>query len=169
MKSNSAKLNLSKIIKRENMSMSNYGRCKDCKWGEPVSGSWKWHCTYYKTLEDPDEIQDCNHFDDGSGGCFLTTACCDYKGLPDDCYELETMRKLRDKYISKQSYGKKLINDYYAEAPAIVKKINASENREEILEEMYAKITNIAKMVDAENYDEAVINYMMLFHDSSKI
>ncbi|CUO81123.1 Uncharacterised protein [Catenibacterium mitsuokai] len=37
MKSNSAKLNLSKIIKRENMSMSNYGRCKDCKWGEPVS------------------------------------------------------------------------------------------------------------------------------------
>ena len=49
MKSNSAKLNLSKIIKRENMSMSNYGRCKDCKWGAPVSGSWKWHCTYYKT------------------------------------------------------------------------------------------------------------------------
>ena len=46
------------------MSMSNHGRCKDCKWGEPVSGSWKWHCTYYKTLEDPDEIQDCNHFDD---------------------------------------------------------------------------------------------------------
>ena len=46
------------------MSMSNYGRCKDCKWGEPVSGNWKWHCTYYKTLEDPDEIQDCNHFDD---------------------------------------------------------------------------------------------------------
>ena len=34
---------------------------------------------------------------------------------------------------------------------------------------MYAKITNIAKMVDAENYDEAVINYMMLLHDSSKI
>lgn len=172
MKSNSAaKLNLSKSREKENISMSNYGKCKDCIWGEPVSGSWKWSCTRIGTLEDPDEIQDCGFFKDRNSrkDCFLTTACCDYKGLPDDCYELETMRRFRDSYISKQSYGEKLINDYYAEAPAIVEKIYASENREEILEEMYAKITDIVKMVDAGNNDEAIIHYMMMLHDSSKI
>ena len=146
-------------------------RCIDCtkidlqdqnKWGE-------YYCFETRSYVRGDSYT-CRWFDQRDlGGCYLTTAFCHILGYKDDCYELETMRKLRDNYISKQSYGKKLINDYYAEAPAIVKKINASENREEILEEMYAKITNIAKMVDAENYDEAVINYMMLFHDSSKI
>ena len=99
----------------------------------------------------------------------MTTACCEYKGLPDDCYELETMRRLRDSYISKQPYGEKLIKDYYAEAPLIVDKINSSENKEEILEKMYEKITDIVKMIDTGHNDEAVIYYMMLLHDSSKI
>ena len=34
---------------------------------------------------------------------------------------------------------------------------------------MYTKITNIAKMVDAGNNDEAVIHYMMMLHDTSKL
>ena len=151
--------------------MTNYGRCKDCRWGEPEAGTDKWRCLYYETYVDADKIKECSHFKDANiiEDCFLTTACCDYKGLPDDCYELETMRRFRDNYISKQSYGEKLINDYYEEAPAIVEKINASENREEILEEMYAKITDIVKMVDVENNDEAIIHYMMMLHDASKL
>ena len=138
--------------------MTNYGRCKDCRWGEPEPGTEKWRCLYYETYVDADKVKECNHFKDANiiEDCFLTTACCDYKGLPDN-------------YISKQSYGEKLINDYYAEAPEIVEKINASENREEILEEMYAKITDIAKMVDVGNNDQAVIHYMMLLHDTSKL
>lgn len=158
--------------KMEELIMSNYGRCKDCEWGEPESGTWKWYCSYYKTYEDPDEVQDCKQFKErgsSSGGCFLTTACCDYKGLPDDCYELETMRKLRDDYISKQSYGEKLIKDYYAEAPEIVDRINSSANKDEILKKMYEKITNIVKMVDDGKKDEAIIHYMMLLHDLSKL
>ena len=38
--------------------MENYGRCKDCEYGEPTDCSWKW----YHTLEDPDELKDCNHY-----------------------------------------------------------------------------------------------------------
>ena len=34
---------------------------------------------------------------------------------------------------------------------------------------MYAKITDIAKMVDVGNNDQAVIHYMMLLHDTSKL
>lgn len=59
--------------KMEELIMSNYGRCKDCEWGEPESGTWKWYCSYYKTYEDPDEVQDCKQFKErgsSSGGCF---------------------------------------------------------------------------------------------------
>ena len=155
--------------------MSNYGKCKYCEYGEPPDSGWKWYCTWYKTYEDPDELQDCSHFtkngtgSDSSGGCFLTTACCEYKGLPDDCYELETMRRFRDGWLAKQPYGETLIHDYYAEAPGIVAKIHQSPEQDEILEKMYEKIQAIVALVDAGKNDEAVIYYMMLLHEASKI
>lgn len=151
--------------------MENYGRCKDCKWVEPPKSGWKWSCEYYHTLEDPDEIRDCPHYErrgSGSSGCFLTTACCVYKGLPDDCYELQAMRRLRDEYIKKQSYGEQLISDYYSEAPIIVKMINESSDRDEILERTYNKIVDIVEIIDSGNYESAVILYLLLLHELSR-
>ncbi len=153
--------------------MSDYGCCRDCEYGEPPESGWKWHCTWYKTLEDPDKIQtDCLHFrprGSGSSGCFLTTACCVYKGLPDDCHELQTMRRLRDEYILKQPYGKELVDDYYKEAPVIVAKINQNSEKDQILEDTYQKVLDIVTSVEAEKYDEAVIKYMILFHKLSRL
>ena len=42
--------------------MENYGRCKDCEYAEPTDCSWKWSCSWYHTLEDPDELKDCNRY-----------------------------------------------------------------------------------------------------------
>lgn len=150
--------------------MENYGMCKNCEYGEPQDSGWKWYCTYYKTLEDPDEVKDCRMYrprGSGSSGCFLTTACCVYKGLPDDCYELQILRKLRDEYIKNQSYGEKLISDYYNEAPSIVESINNSKDRDCILEDTYQKILNIISVIESGKNDEAVILYMMLLHELS--
>ena len=46
----------------EEFIMENYGRCKDCEYGEPSGCSWKWSCTWYHTLEDPDKLRDCNRY-----------------------------------------------------------------------------------------------------------
>jgi len=59
--------------------------------------------------------------DNTSGGissCYLTTACCEFKGLPDDCKELTTLRHFRDRYVPKQ-----LVKDYYRLSETIVPKI----------------------------------------------
>ena len=48
-------------------------------------------------------------------GCFITTVCCEYKGLADDCEELTILRKFRDTYVPKQ-----LVKEYYKIAPKIV-------------------------------------------------
>lgn len=59
------------------------------------------------------------------GGCFLTTACTQYRGLPDDCEELTVLRAFRDNYMQGLAAGPELILGYYEIAPAIVTTIQA--------------------------------------------
>lgn len=58
-------------------------------------------------------------------GCFLTSACVEYLGLPDDCKELTTLRTIRDKVLKATGEGRGLVDEYYRIAPALVEKINA--------------------------------------------
>ena len=73
-------------------------------------------------------------------GCYLTTACVESRGLPDDCGELETLRAFRDTYLASQPNGKEEIAAYYRMAPGIVSAINALENRETIWNQVYAEL-----------------------------
>lgn len=150
--------------------MTNYGKCKNCTYGEPVDGTWKWHCTLHGTMEDPDEVQECRGYRPrgSGGGCFLTTACCEHMGLSDDCYELETLRKFRDEYIRKQPYGNELINNYYRDAPIVVDAVNIQKNSDEIWESTYKEIQNIISVIEAGKTEEAVVYYMMLLYRLSK-
>lgn len=75
-----------------------------------------------------------------SGGCYLTTACVVSKGLPDDCHELETLRKFRDSYLKPTEEGAKLVEEYYALAPRIVSRINESKERKTVYDGLYEKV-----------------------------
>ena len=92
-------------------------------------------------------------------GCYLTSACTEYKGLPDDCYELTTLRAFRDEYVLRLEGGKKLVDKYYATAPAIVEKINASEKKDEILTKTYDYILKCVKLIKEENNEAALELY----------
>lgn len=146
--------------------------CGTCEYyeyeGENVKGYCSWYRTYYYDDDHCDHYRKDDKYSSGSSGCFLTTACCEYKGLPDDCRELETMRKFRDEYILKQPYGEEMIQGYYEEAPAIVEKIKNSSDSAAILESTYDSILKIVDLVEKEKNDEAVIMYTMLLHKLSK-
>ena len=73
-------------------------------------------------------------------GCFITTACIESRGLPVDCYELETLRKFRDNWVSKHENGSAEIKIYYDIAPKIVEKLNHLPNSKEIYEKIYQKV-----------------------------
>lgn len=60
--------------------------------------------------------------------CFISTVVCEYLGKPDDCTELNILRKYRDDWLRKQSDGQQLITEYYNNAPLIVSKLKTSEN-----------------------------------------
>ena len=58
------------------------------------------------------------------GLCFITTAVCQSRGLPDDCAELTAFRAFRDGYLRTCPDGAALIDEYYNIAPGIVACIN---------------------------------------------
>ena len=101
-----------------------YNKYHDCgefapTWGAPFSGK-------RKPLDEP--------------GCFLSSACAEHMGLPDDCRELTILRAFRDGVLLTSREGRLLVEEYYRIAPPLVEKINASPGREEIYREIYRRI-----------------------------
>ena len=72
--------------------------------------------------------------------CFLTTACVDYFSLPDNGYELNTLRNYRDTYLCSSKGGKKIIEEYYKVSPKIVALINQDKQKNSIYEYIYTQV-----------------------------
>ena len=94
-----------------------------------------------------------------SGPCFITTACVEAAGLPDNCTELETMRYLRDEYLVKSVGGKKMIQEYYEIAPSIVEKIGREENSNEVFSAIFNNIREIVSLIKTGDLESATAYY----------
>lgn len=139
------------------------GTCGACKEFEFEGNDKKGYCRRYRSYYwDTDT---CSHYDEdeqrlaSGGGCFLTTACCQHRGLPDDCYELTTLRNFRDTHLMKTEEGRSLVEEYYKIAPAIVDGIMASANSAEILENIYGEICRVLVLIEAKRYEQAIEAY----------
>ncbi|MDD6239559.1 MAG: hypothetical protein PUA87_09070 [Oscillospiraceae bacterium] len=73
----------------------------------------------------------------GSSGCYLTSACVEAKGLPDDCRELTVLREFRDGWLKNQPGGLAEVAEYYATAPGIVMKINGKPDAKQVWLRLY--------------------------------
>lgn len=142
--------------------------CGSCKNYEYEGENSKGYCSYYRSYYYPDDS--CGHWklsenaSSTSSNCFLTSACCEYKGLADDCDELKTLRHFRDTYLKEQSYGQELIELYYRDAPQIVEAINASAEKDRIYADIYEKIFEIVALLDKNEFEAATILYMLMVY-----
>lgn len=95
--------------------------------------------------------------------CFITTACTEAKGLPDDCEELETLRKFRNEYLAKLPEGNEILNEYSWIAPQIVHKINTLDNSKSIYEDLFERLVrNSVALIQEGKMEEAYKNYMSI-------
>lgn len=101
---------------------------------------------------------------DKGGGCFITTAICDAEGKPDDCDELQTLRKFRDEIMLPNPTLAGLVKEYYAIAPAIVDGIKklADNGRDvfQLLKMQY--LDNVIAAVKSGDVDVAVGEYLQM-------
>jgi hypothetical protein len=94
--------------------------------------------------------------------CFLTTACVKYYSLPDDAYELTTLRKYRDNYLASSVDGKRLINDYYRISPKLVELANGDSERKTVYEFIYSRIRKACSEIEKQKYSSAKKIYVNL-------
>lgn len=95
-----------------------------------------------------------------SGGCFLTSACVEAKGLPDDCKELTVLRSFRDNYLGKTENGSSEICAYYHVAPLIVEKIKSSAESMTVFEKIYNELViPCVELIENNKYEEAHEKY----------
>ncbi len=67
------------------------------------------------------------------GGCFITSACCEGLGRPDDCWELRTLRRFRDDVMLASADGRRDVATYYRVAPALARALRANGGRRAFL------------------------------------
>lgn len=71
--------------------------------------------------------------DSDSDGCYISTAALGASGKTDaEDEDLATLRSFRDGFMLKDPQHKQLVEEYYRNAPAIVKGINSSANAKEV-------------------------------------
>jgi hypothetical protein len=95
------------------------------------------------------------------GGCYLTTAVVQYKGLSDSDPELTAMRKLREHYRQVEGYDL-LIQEYYENAPKIIEAIGEDP---ETYEEIYRSVKMCQAFVENENWQAAHDEYFRMYND----
>jgi len=102
----------------------------------------------------------------GAKGCFLTTACVEARDLPDDCYELETLREFRDGYVRSLPAGDEVIEEYYDIAPRIIEKIKASLDSSQVFEFLYESLVQKSiKLIESGRKKEAFENYKSIVRE----
>ena len=102
------------------------------------------------------------------GMCFITTAICQAEGKPDDCYELTTLRRFRDQWLSDRPEGKELIRRYYDMAPGIVLLIDHQANSHQIYQSL--RTTYLEPCLEAiarEDPEECLEGYVRMVEDLS--
>lgn len=119
--------------------------------------------TYYKYCRNYD-YGDCPIYKgqtpSDSGGCYLTSACVAAKGLPDDCYELQTLRHFRDTYLRSKENGASDIEHYYRVAPRIVYEISSQDNPQEIFSELYENLVRpCVTLIEQTKLEDAYLLY----------
>ncbi len=97
------------------------------------------------------------------GGCFLTTACVEHAGLPDDCDELTVLRDFRDRYVRALPEGPVLIRRYYAEAPYVVAAIKKSPDASVILDGILQSVRDVVAHIKRGDNEMAMIAYQHEF------
>lgn len=89
------------------------------------------------------------------GGCFVTTAVCIYKGLPDDCHELQTLREFRDTILLATDEGRRIVAQYYLVAPRIVDSLSSDAD----FETVWREIVRTVEAIEKRDYSKAIRLY----------
>jgi hypothetical protein len=110
-----------------------FGDKEECRFTlncEDLRKALDWAVERQGSLADEADAKTCTP---PEGQCFITSACCELLGLPDDCFELRTLRRYRDQTLINLPGGAAAIAMYYEAAPAILARLPEGEHAARLL------------------------------------
>ena len=120
-------------------------RTVDSDWVHKFCWNYNYHdCPFYQTKHGS-----------SSSGCYLTSACTQARGLPDDCEELTVLRAFRDTYVRALPTGEADVRRYYATAPQIVNAIHRGCAAPETLDRIYRELVQPCVQLIRDGKNEA--------------
>jgi len=127
-------------------SCENFYECRGY-WDTPydINDTEKGYCDWYKTTYYPDDSCTAHYKKRGSysgSSCFITTVVCNILGYDDNCFVLESLRDLRDKYMQPNEDCKKDLYDYDTVGPQIAEILDNDYNESKdttVANELYLK------------------------------
>lgn len=96
---------------------------------QPMRQALQWAIAQHQVLAAKAQADQCR----APQKCFITTACCDLLGLPDDCFELRSLRRYRDEVLLTQPGGAALVARYYRVAPLILARLTGPARTRSLL------------------------------------
>jgi hypothetical protein len=100
--------------------------------------------------------------DESDSGCYLTTACVQTVCLPDNCFELETLRSFRNKFLMPEVSGRKAVREYYRIAPEIVQAIGEHNDAQSIWQDVYRDIRHAVSLILSGDFEGAFKHYQQM-------
>lgn len=92
--------------------------------------------------------------------CYITTAVCEYRHKPDDCYELSLLRSFRDDYLLQSAQGAEMVREYYDVAPTIVKHIGRRADADQIYDGIWQQyLSPCIRLIESGKNEECVDLY----------
>ena len=148
-----AKKNVKKAAKKAVKKALNKGAAKQAKQvakkaGKKLAGAKKKAVKKVKDKKNKDLM------------CFLTTACVYHYGLPDNCYELQTLRRYRDSYLMKAEDGRELVNSYYQLAPKILSQIEKAKANNVAYPFIFTQVQRACAAISQKQYTKAKQVYL---------
>lgn len=88
------------------------------------------------------------HKHGGGGGCYLTTACLEAMGIPqEESQELEAIKLVTKEHVLRSREGKRDYILYHRKAPRIVSKIESRADSRKIWERVYERLRDITQTI----------------------
>jgi hypothetical protein len=102
--------------------------------------------------------------------CYITTAVCESRNKPDDCYELSLLRSFRDDYLLGSEEGEAMVHEYYDLAPSIVKHIGKRQDAAAIYEDIWQQyLSPCIRLIETDRREECVDLYKQMVYNLKEL
>jgi hypothetical protein len=97
------------------------------------------------------------------GGCYITSAVVNHKGLDDKSNEMELLRLFRDTYILENNNPEVVTDffEYQKTAPTIINWINSRVDSELIWNYVWIYVCEVISLINCQKYEEAYSLFKM--------